>query len=95
MEVTIKSEAKEYIEEKTQDKAITIVLVNTGSGWCPSFQPSVKMGKPRDEKGFKKIKSSDIEVYIKSGLVPKKEGIEITLGKFLWRKYLNVEGLSL
>ncbi len=32
MEVSIENEAKEYIEEKTQDKAITIVLVNTGSG---------------------------------------------------------------
>lgn len=32
MEICIQNEAKKYIEEKTRDKSITIVVVNTGTG---------------------------------------------------------------
>lgn len=53
------------------------------------------MGKPADEKGFKMFKSGDIDVYIKAGLKSKANEIEISMGKFLWKKYLNVEGLSI
>lgn len=95
MEICIQNEAKKYIEEKTRDKSITIVVVNTGTGWCQSYKPSVKMGKPKDDKGFKKVKSGDIDVYIKLGIAYKKEGVKVTMSKFLWKRYLNVEGLSL
>lgn len=95
MKILINNDAKDYIEEKTKDNSVTIVVVNTGSGWCPSFQPSVKMGKPNDENGFKMFKAGDTNVYIKGGLKSKGDKVEITMGKFLWKKYLNVNGLSL
>jgi hypothetical protein len=53
------------------------------------------MGKPNDESGFKHLKAGDIDVYVKAELKFKNDKIEISLGKFLWTKYLNVDGLSL
>lgn len=32
MKVSVKENAKEYINEKAKDKAITITLISTGSG---------------------------------------------------------------
>lgn len=95
MKVIVDNNAKDYISQKTDDNSITIVVINTGSGWCPSFQPSVRMGKPKDEKGFNLVKDENIDIYIKSGLKSKREKVEISLGKFLWKKYLNVDGISI
>jgi hypothetical protein len=53
------------------------------------------MGKPREEKGFKLLKSEDMNIYVRSELMVKGDKMEITMGKFLWKKYLNVDGLSL
>jgi hypothetical protein len=53
------------------------------------------MGKPKDEKGFNLVKDENIDIYIKSGLKSKREKVEISLGKFLWKKYLNVDGISI
>lgn len=94
MEIKINKDAKDYIKEKTNDNSINVVIINTGSGWCPRFEPSVKMGKPRDEKRFNLLKSDDMDVYVWDELMTKGEKMEISMGKFLWKKHLNVEGLS-
>lgn len=95
MKVLMNEKTKDFINQKTTDNTITIMLVNTGSGWVPNFQPSVKMGKPSNEKDFKLVKVGDISVYIRTDLRFKGDVAEVSLARFLWTKYLNVSGLAL
>lgn len=93
MEVLMNNDVKDYIVKKAKDNSIRVILVNSGSGWSPNFQPSVRMGKPSEEKEFKLIKVGDINVYVKSDLKFKDNLVEISLSRFLWTKYLNVKEL--
>lgn len=94
-QVLLNDEAKKYIQEESQGNSITITIINTRSGWAPILEPSVKMGKPNYHKGFKLFKYNGIDVYVSDELKPKEDKIEISLGKFLWRKHIKVEGVSI
>ena len=94
-EVLLNDDAKEYINEKSKDKSITITIINARSGWCPILEPSVKMGKPIKASGFKLFESNGIDIYVSDQVRPKEDRIEIGLGKFLWKKHIKVEGVSI
>lgn len=93
MDIFIDDKAQEYIKLKTEDNTIQVLMTQVGSGWCVSYQPSVRMGKPVDEKTFGLFKTGEFNVYVLNGVKLSENGIKITLSKFLWMKTLNVEGL--
>ena len=95
MEVVINDAAKDHIHEKGKDNTITITMINVGSGWCPTVEPSVKMGKPVENSGFNMYDVNGIAVYLEEGIKSRRDKIEISMGKFLWRKHLNVDGISI
>lgn len=93
MIIDIDKKAEEYIKKKSPDNAIYITSVRTGSGWCASEQPSVKMGKPSNESSFKVYKSGDIDVYLAPRLKARNNELRVTLDKFLFLNNLNIDGL--
>lgn len=92
-EVSLNDEAKEFINEKSSDNSITITFINASSGWHPVLEPSVKMGKPKQNSVFKLFKSNGIDVYVSDHIRTRGEKIEISMGKFLWRRYIKVDGI--
>ncbi|NLY84939.1 MAG: hypothetical protein GX077_01120 [Tissierellia bacterium] len=52
------------------------------------------MGKPTYEDSFNLYKVGDINVYVLKWLRTRDEEIRITLSRFLWTKYLYVDGIS-
>lgn len=53
------------------------------------------MGRPSEEDDFKLVKDGDIDIYIRSDLKFKRDTVEVSLARFLWTKYLNVNGLAI
>ena len=95
MDIYIDNKAEEYIKSKTRDNSIQVYITKVGGGWCASYQPSVKMGKPLNEGSFKLYKIGDINVYVLAGLKVRDKGLRISFSNFLWMKNLNVDGLIL
>lgn len=93
MDIYIDNKAEEYIKSKTEDMSIQVFISTIQGGWCVSHQPSVKMGKPLNEKSFNLQKIGDISVYILKGVKVHDKGLKINLSKFLWTKNLHVDGL--
>lgn len=94
MNISVNEKAKKFINEKTQDNCINIAVARVGVGWSSSYQPLVRMGKPKNEKDFKSYKVNDINVYMAKNLMGNHK-VNITLSKFLWLKSLQVEGLKI
>lgn len=95
MKLSIDEKAKEYIRSKTEDNAVTVAIVNNGSGWRPIFEPSVRMGKPRDIGGYKTVAEDGITLFLDRSFKAENNMVEVSLGKFLWKKHLEVSGLSI
>lgn len=93
MDIFIDNKAEEYIKSKTEDNSIQVFISTIKGGWCVSHQPSVKMGKPLNEKSFNLHKIGDINIYILNGVKVHDKGLKISLSKFLWTKNLNIDGL--
>lgn len=93
MDIYIDNKAKEYIKSKTEDRSVQVFISTIQSGWCVSHQPSVKMGRPLNDKSFNLHTIGDINVYILKGIKAKDKGLKISLSNFLWMKNLNVDGL--
>lgn len=93
MDIYIDNKAEGYIKSKIEDKSIQVFIDKVGGGWCVSYQPSVKMGKPLNEKSFNLYKIGDINVYVLAGVKVRDKGLRISFSKFLWMKSLNVDGL--
>ena len=53
------------------------------------------MGKPVENSGFNMYDVNGIAVYLEEGIKSRRDKIEISMGKFLWRKHLNVDGISI
>lgn len=95
MDIYIDRKAKEYIKNKSRDNAIQIVVERIGGGWCVSYQPSVKVGKPYNNGSFLMHKVGDIDVYISPNAKVRNGELKIGLNKILWIRSLNVDGLVL
>ncbi|HSH34910.1 CC/Se motif family (seleno)protein [Schnuerera sp.] len=54
----------------------------------------MEMGKPKDESLYDLCDIEDIKVYCVSGLKNRSNQIRIKLVRFLWIKYLYVEGFK-
>jgi len=94
MIINIDKKAEEYIKSNSTDNTIQVIAERIGRGWCQTYQPSVKMGKPTYEDSFNLYKVGDINVYVLKWLRTRDEEIRITLSRFLWTKYLYVDGIS-
>ena len=95
MKINMDGKAKEYIETKSSDKSINISINRVGSGWCQSFEPSVRMGRPYNIDTFDNYKVDNIDVYIQKGIIARHNEINIGLNKFIIFKSLNVDGIIL
>lgn len=95
MDIYIDRKAKEYIKNKSGDNSIQIIIERIGGGWCASYQPSVKVGKPYNNDSFIMHKEGDIDIYISPNIKVRNDGLKIGLNKILWIKSLNVDGLIL
>lgn len=95
MDIYIDDKTKEYIRSQSQDSSVHVSMMKVGGGWCATYQPSVKVGRPYDEKNFKLYKVDDINVYLASGIIVRNDELKISLSKIFWIKSLNVDGISL
>lgn len=95
LKVLVNDDAKKYINEKSKDNSITITIKYVGSGWRPEIKPSVMMGKPMADEEFDLVNADGIDVYIKKDIKSRKNEIKVSLEKFLWTKYLIVEGVNI
>ena len=93
MRLIIDPEAREYIEEKCQDKSIRIEGQKVGRGWITYYEPSVRMGPPTDSRKFRVYESDGIKLYLAQVIVPKEDTIRIRLNKFLGKKRILVDGI--
>ena len=53
------------------------------------------MGKPRDIGGYKTVGEDGITLFLDRSLKAENNMVEVSLGKFLWKKQLLVSGLSI
>lgn len=53
------------------------------------------MGKPRDIGGYKTVSEDGITLFLDRSLTIDNNMVEVSLGKFLWKKHLQVSGLSI
>ncbi len=95
MEIYITDKAQSHIKNKSQNNSIQIIVERVGGGWCISYQPSVKMGKPYNESSFTMYKVGGIDVYISPNIRARNNTLKIGLNKILWIKSLNVDGVIL
>ena len=93
MDIYISDKAKEYIKKKSN--SIQIKPVQVGGGWCARYEPSVKVGRPSNESGFRIYNVGDIDVYFAQNLITRNDELKIDLSKVLWIKSLTVDGISI
>ena len=91
MDIYISDSAKEYIKKKSD--SIQIIPVQVGGGWCARYEPSVKVGKPKNESGFHIYDVEGICIYLAKNLIVKNDELKIDLSKVLWIKSLTVDGI--
>ncbi len=53
------------------------------------------MGKPRDIGGYKTVAEDGITLFLDRSFKAENNMVEVSLGKFLWKKHLEVSGLSI
>lgn len=94
MDIYMDEKAKEYIRDKSLDKSIYITLIRRG-GWVGVSEPSVKIGKPDRLNSYDIYIIEDISVYILKEIGTLNNNIKIKNKKFLWKQFLEVEGLKI
>lgn len=95
MQIIIDDKAKEYIRKKSRDNAIKIDIVEVNHCWVPLVEPSVEMGKPKDDSLYNVYNLEDIKVYYKRELKGMGDKIRIKLDRFFWIKYLKIDGYTI
>lgn len=95
MEIIIEDKAKEYIRKKAKDNSIKIELVEASNCWVPIVEPSVEMGKPKDISQYNVYELDDIKIYYKKEFRSMGEQIKIKLDRYLFMKYLKVDGYTI
>lgn len=53
------------------------------------------MGSPSQEHRFNKFSVGEIDVYLENVIQSRGNKIQISMGKFLWKKHINVKGISI
>lgn len=93
MDIIIEKNAKEFIEKNSTDNTICVEAIKAGSGWTTFYEPSVRMGLPKDNRRFNVYESDGIKIYLDSDIRPKRNRIKIRLTRFLWKKAIKVDGI--
>ena len=91
--VTITTEAMDYILEKYSD-SITVDMMTLGGCGGEHYSPAVSLGRPDSPEKYDLSDANGIKIYIFKGAEAKPDGIEISLE--VERKYyknLVVSGL--
>lgn len=92
MNILIDDKTKKYIKSNKED-SITVFLQGCSSWGTSEPQPSVEMGKPKDEEDYDKYEVEDVTVYVKSDVNAKDDTLTIKHSKMLWMEKLVVEGM--
>lgn len=93
MNIKIEPKAKEYIENNSNNRSITVDLKTMGTGWQISRQPSVSMGSPEDESQYETYEVEEIKVYIVPGIRTLRDRLSIKLSEFRGEEYIYLEGV--
>ena len=90
--LTLTESALAHIQSRRQSIFLELPIV-VGGDITIRESPSVRWGMPKDPKNYQLLVIQGVEVYIPYELP--KIPLKIALSRFLWLKWLSVEGWAL
>ena len=90
--INLTEDALEFIA--THGKSATLVLTKNASGCCSmNFGPDVRLGKPEpgEENQYHCRQYGDVTLYVPKSLLISRP-FDIVARRFLWHRYMAVEG---
>jgi len=90
--LTLTEHALEHIQSRRKPIFLEMPIVIQGDITIRE-SPAVRWGRPGDLQNYQQVMIQEIEVYIPHDLP--KIPLKITVSRFLWLKWLAVEGWSL